>query len=137
MRALKINHLAVFVIVVLGQLIPMGWYGLFAQKWMSLNKLTMDTIEANQSATPYIVSIIASVILAYILAWLFVRMKIESPMDGLVTGLAIGFGFTFMPTMVHNFFSFRPYELTWIDGGANLIIYAVAGLILGSWRKYA
>jgi hypothetical protein len=47
------------------------------------------------------------------------------------------FCFYLLPTMINNLSSFRPYELSWIDGGCNIVIYAIAGAILGGWRKYA
>ena len=136
MRALKINHLAVWAIVILGQIIPAGWYGMLSEKWMSLNGLTMEMIEENASTTPYIASIVSSIIFAYVLAWVFKEMKVESAVKGLVVGLVMGFAFTHLPHLIQNLFSFRPYALSWIDGGVNLIIWAVAGLLLGGWRKY-
>ena len=136
MKELKINHLAVVIIVVIGQLIPMGWYGLLAKPWMAYNELTMEYIQANQSTTPYIVSIIQSFITAYALAWIFTKMRIESAISGLIAAVVMGFAFNLLPSMTQNLFSFRPYELTWIDGGVNLIIFAIAGVILGAWRKY-
>jgi hypothetical protein len=33
-------------------------------------------------------------------------------------------------------FSFRPYELTWVAGGFNLVGLTIVGFILGAWRKY-
>ncbi len=136
MRNLKINTLAIVVITILGQVIPMGWYTLFNQKWMDLNELTAEAA-ANVGPKTYISSIIASAIIATMMALLFRRMRVESLQDGLVTGTGIGFVFTFLPTMINNLFSFRPYELSWIDGGCNIVIYAIAGAILGGWRKYA
>ena len=76
MKELKINHLAVWLIVVLAQVIPMGWYSLFADPWMKYNDLTMDFVQENESTTPYIASIIGSIIMAYTLAWLFKKMNI-------------------------------------------------------------
>lgn len=136
MKELRINHLAVLVVVIVAQAIPMAWYTLFAQEWMNMNELTMDEIQANQSSMPYIVSIIGSFVVAYALAMLYKRMKIESARDGLVVGALIGFAFTFIPTMVTGFFEFRPMPLAWVNGGVNIVVLAVAGLILGAWRKY-
>ncbi len=136
MKELTINHLAVWLIVVIGQLIPALWYGLFSESWMAYNELTMDYIEANQRVTPYIASIVSSVIFAYVLAWVFKQMRVESALNGLAIGLLMGFAFTHLPLLIQNLFSFRPYGLSWIDGGVNLVIWGVAGAILGGWRKY-
>lgn len=136
MRTLKINYLAVLVIVILSQVIPALWYGAFADQWMAYNNLTLDFIEENASTTPYIVAIVNSIFFSLAMAWVFKRMNVKSALDGLKIALIMGFPFALLSTMTTNMFSFRPYELTWIDGGVNLVIFLVAGLILGAWRKY-
>jgi uncharacterized membrane protein YczE len=136
MKQLKINHLAILIIVVIAQVIPALWYGLFADTWMKLNNLTMDFITENQSSTPYIASIIGSVIITYTMAHLFTKMNITTGVQGLLTGALIGFAFTHIPNVVTSQFEFRPYALSWINGGVNIIIYAIAGFILGAWKKY-
>jgi hypothetical protein len=136
MKTLKINHLAILTIVVLGQAIPAGWYNLFADQWMEFTGLTLADAEASASATPYIASIIKSVVFAYVLAWLFRRMSIESSMDGLKTALLMGISFSLLNHITLDMFSLRPYGLSWINSGVELIMWALAGLILGGWRKY-
>ncbi len=135
MQKLKINHAAVWVIVVLGQIIPAVWYGLFSESWLTMNDLSMEEAQ-DVGMAPYIVSIVTSVAFGYMLAWVFVRMGVSSMVDGLKTGLIMGFPIAILGTMTVNLFSIRPYGLTWLDGGMNLIMWIVAGLILGAWRKY-
>lgn len=134
MKELKINHAAVWVIVVLGQVIPALWYMIFAEPWMEYNGLTMEDAQG-AGATPYVVSIVTSIAFGYMLAWVFQRMGVQSVMDGLKTGFIMGFPIAILGTMTVNLFSFRAYELTWIDGGVNLVIWVVAGVILGGWTK--
>lgn len=136
MKNLKTNYLAVVVCVVLAQVIPVIWYTVFIEQWMAANKLTMEFVEKNASATPYIVSIVHTTILTLVMAWLFRRMWVISGIDGLKVGLAIGFAFVLMEHMTVNMFSHRPYYLTWIDGGCTFIIIPIIGFILGAWRKY-
>lgn len=135
MKSLKINHLAVVAIVILGQVIPALWYGLFAEKWMEFNGLTPEEAMSG-GATPYISSVVTSVVFAYVIAWLFRRMQVESAIDGLKTAVIMGIPFSLLNHMTTNFFSLRPYGLAWIEGGGELLIWAFAGLILGGWRKY-
>lgn len=136
MKNLKINHLAVLVIVVLGQALPMLWYGTFATQWMDLNGLTEEQVMANDSPKLYIASIVGSAIIAYALAMIFVKMRVESAVQGLLAGALIGFAFTHLPAMITGLFELRPYALSWLNGGLNIIITAISGLILGAWRKY-
>ncbi len=132
----KINHWAVWLIVLIGQLVPLGWYMMFQKPWMEYSNLTEDFIQANQTVAPFAASIVASIIFAYTLAIVFQKMNIESAPQGFVYAILMGFAFTHLPVLIHGLFAFRPYPLAWIDGGANLVIWALAGLILGGWRKY-
>lgn len=135
MKTLKINYWAVLVIVILGQIIPMGWYIAFQEKWMTYNNITMDMGE-EAGLTPYIASIVYVAFLAWALAWVFNRMKVESAVDGLKSALILGFPIMILYNIQQNLFSMRPYGLSWIDGGCGIILFAAAGLILGGWRKY-
>ena len=133
-KNLKINHAAVWVIVVLAQIIPAIWYSIFSAQWLQLNNLT-EEMAVSGGTTPFIVSIVASIALAYMLAWVFKRMQVNSFADGLMTVFIMGFPITILSTMVVNMFSIRPYALAWIDGGQQLIIWLIAGALLGGWRK--
>ena len=86
--------------------------------------------------TSYISSVIYSAGLALVLAWIFRRMNVQSAMDGLKTGLYMGITLSLFYNIMMNLFSMRPYPLSWIDGGAGIIMFAISGLILGGWRKY-
>mgnify|MGYP005847107113 FL=1 len=96
----------------------------------------MNFITENQSSTPYIASVIGSIIITYTMAHLFTKMNITTGIQGLLTGALIGFAFTHIPNIVTSQFEFRPYALSWINGGVNIIIYAITGFILGAWKKY-
>ncbi|CAD5270284.1 MULTISPECIES: DUF1761 domain-containing protein [unclassified Imperialibacter] len=135
MKTLKINHWAILVIVVLGQVIPALWYGMFAETWMRLNNLTEADVMSGGS-TPYISSVITAIVFAYVLAWLFKRMNVGSAADGAKTAFIMAVSFSLLMHMTVNFFSMRPYGLAWVDGGADLVVWTLAGTILGGWRKY-
>jgi hypothetical protein len=134
MKDFKINHAAVWVIVVLGQVIPATWYGIFADPWMEFNNLTMEDATSAGNA-PYVVSIVSSISFAYMLAWVFGRMGVSGMVDGIKTGLIMGFPIAILNTMTTNMFSIRPYGLAWIDGGVNLVIWLIAAVLLAVWRK--
>ncbi|MCB0588127.1 MAG: DUF1761 domain-containing protein [Phaeodactylibacter sp.] len=136
MKRLKFNHLAIWSCVVLSQIVPLVWYSIFEDRWMTLNNLTAKYIEANQSSWLFVTSILGGVVSMYVLAWIFRRLPVESGRAGLITGLIIGAAFNMISLITINMFSFRPVELAVIDGGANVLIYALAGLVLGAWRKY-
>ncbi len=135
MKILRYNYWAILVLVILGQVIPAVWFEAFSTQWLEYNNLTMEDTEAVGSA-PYISAVITSAVHAFVVAWLFKRMSIESALDGLKTAVLMGIPFSLLNHMTVNMFSLRPYPLTWIEGGADLLIWAAAGLILGGWRRY-
>lgn len=135
-KQLKLNYLAVITCIVVGQVIPATWYGLFAEPWMKYNNLTLEYINENASTIPYLVSIISSAIAAFALAWLFTKLNVQSAVEGLKYALIISIAFNFFVLYTQNWFSFRSPYLALIDGGVYVVVFSVYGLILGGWRKY-
>ena len=138
MKELTINHLAVWVCVVLLTVLGFLWYGpIFGDPWMEMVGLDRATVEANPpGAGIWIANTVSTIIPMYVLAWLFTQMKVESPMRGAIIGLLIGFAFIHLSGLTGNLFAQRPYKLSWITGGYDMVALTVAGLILGAWRKY-
>jgi hypothetical protein len=129
---MKTNHKAVWLIVLIAQIIPAIWYGLFVNAYLSLNKLT---IEDTAHPIAYLVSVVSAAALTYMLSYIYGRMNIVSAKDGAKTALIIGFPIYILGLMTWNLFSLRPYALAWLDGGVNLIILMIAGAIIGGWQK--
>ena len=129
---MKTNHKAVWLVVLIAQIIPAIWYGLFVDAYLSLNHLTMK-----DTAHPiaYLVSIVSATALTYMLSHIYGRMNIVSAIDGAKTALIIGFPIYILGLITWNLFSLRPYALAWLDGGVNLIILIIAGAIIGGWHK--
>ena len=135
MKQLKINHFAILACVVVGQLVPFAWYTTFSQPWMDGHHITIEQGQ-NSPPTPYIVAMVYSIVSAYTMAYLFRRMGVDSVIEGLKIAILIGFAFTLMYSMTNNLFTFKPYYLTWIDGGVFVVVYAIFGAILGGWKKH-
>jgi hypothetical protein len=135
MKTLRINIFAVVVAVIAGQIVPMAWYSLFADEWMDLAGITLEQAR-ELSPAAYVVSVISTAVMAYVMAWFFVKLRVESAVEGLKYGLIIGVAFNFMSIYTQNWFEFRSPYLSLIDGGNNVIVFTVTGLILGGWRRY-
>jgi len=130
----QINHLAVWVLVVLHQLIPMGWYSAFAVKWMALIGKNADDFK-DVSMTPYFVAIISAIVTVYMTAWLFCKLNIDNAVSGLKTAFLLWFCFLFWQVLTSDQFHVRPLELSLLNAGNTLIIFVVTGLVLGAWQK--
>jgi len=133
----KINHVAVWILVVFHQIVAVLWYDkfLFGNKWMQLlGKTEADFAASNP--LKYIIAIITALAMTYLLAWIFKELKINNSLRGLFYAVIIGLGFYFLQTLTTGIFSLRPFGLTLIDGGMYLVNFIVAGIVLGAWKKY-
>jgi hypothetical protein len=136
MKSLTINHLAVLICVVLGQVIPLLWFTLFSDQWMALSGITLEQAEANQSPVPYLSSMASAALVAYTIAWLFTKIPVHNARNGLLAGLLFGTVFVLSETIVKDMFQFHSFLLSLINGGVGVVVYAVYGLVLGALPKY-
>jgi len=79
----RINHLAVWILVVVYFLIGWGWYTIFGEKWLNLHARTMTDIERTHNVSAYLLAFVASIIINYTLAWLIGRLYATSAAAGL------------------------------------------------------
>lgn len=135
MKRQKINHPAVWVAIVLSQVIPVLWHRVF--RFTPYYESLPERVDESLS-TPalYIIGFLAAIVAMYLLEGLFIRLNVDSAQDGLVTGLIIGVVFNVFSLITIYSFSAHPIEIGLIDFGANALIFMAAGLVLGAWRKY-
>ncbi len=134
----KINHLAVWILVVVYFLIGWGWYAIFGEKWLNLHARTMTDIEQTHNVSAYLLAVVASIIINYALAWLINRLNAASAIAGLKIALLCWFAFLFVEystIAVFSAFETNPWPLILIDMGRPFVAFAISGLVLGAWRK--
>ena len=138
MKELKINHLAVWVGIILQFVLGFLWYGpLFGESWMGMVGLDLASIEADPAgASEWITNIISSVVGVYVLAWLLTKLNADTWMKAAGYGLLIGFSFVLLSNMTSDMFAKAPYGLAWITGGFTTLGLTSAGIVLGAWKKY-
>ena len=136
----RINHLAVWILVIVHQLIGWGWYTIFGDLWLNQHAKTMTDIERTHNVGAYVLAIVASIFVNYALAWLIARLNAASALAGLKIALICWFGFLFVEhatIAVFSAFETNPWPLICIDMGRPLVAFAISGLVLGYWRKPA
>ena len=136
--AIRINHAAVWVLVVVHQLIGWVWYAIFGEQWLNLHARTMTDIDRTHNVSAYILAIVAAIITNYVFAWLLGRINVTNAVAGLKIALLCWLGFLFVEyatICVFSAFETNPWPLVLIDMGRPLITFAVSGLVLGAWRK--
>jgi small basic protein len=136
MKNLKINHGAVWILVLIQQIIGFMWYSpfAFASKWVELMGKSQSDFE-NINAMPFVVSIIGSVILTYSMAYLLKKLGVDNFVTGMFYAFIFWFGFLFAEVATFNSFELRPLGLTLIDTGKSLLTFLVTGFILGMWSR--
>ena len=134
----RINHVAVWILVIVHQLVGWGWYAIFGNIWLNLHAKTMTDIERTHDWIAYVTAIIASIFVNYALAWLISRLNAVSAMAGLKIALLCWFAFLFVEyatIAVFSAFETNPWPLIFIDMGRPFVGFAVSGLVLGAWRR--
>jgi hypothetical protein len=137
MSTLKINHLAVWICIILMHVFGFIWYGpLFGEKWMALVEMDQSTMEQeSMNMGVWILNTVAIIAPIYLLAWLFTKLNVTSGIQGAVIAFLITFCFHHLSVMNANMFAREPYGLAWITGGYTLTWLTVSGFILGAWTK--
>ena len=134
----RINHIAVWVLVVVYFLIGWGWYAIWGDTWLNLHAKTATDIERTHSVGAYVLAFVASVVVNYTLAVLIARTNPTSVWCGLKVALACWFAFVFMEyatISVFSAFETNPWPLICIDMGRPLLGFAISGIVLGAWRQ--
>jgi hypothetical protein len=137
----RINHLAVWILIVVHQLIGGVWYGLlFNNLWLNLHAKTMSDIDNPHEVAPYLIAIASSIVVNYALAWLLSRLEVASAICGLKVALLCWFAFLFVEhatVAVFSAFGTNPWPLVFLDMGRAFLAFAVSGLVLGGWRRHS
>jgi Protein of unknown function (DUF1761) len=136
----RINHAAVWFLVVIHELIGWGWYAAFGEKWLNLHARTMTDIERTHNVSAYVLGAVTAIVVNYALGWLFARLNVTNAIAGLKTALFCWAAFLFMEyatIAVFSSFETNQWPLILIDMGRPLVAFAVSGLVLGGWRRRA
>jgi hypothetical protein len=137
MNNIKINHLAVWVCIILMHAFGFLWYGpLFGERWMDMVQIDQETMQSDSmDAGIWILNSVAIIASMYAIAWVLSALNVTSGVRGAVIAFVLTFCLHHLPTMNANMFAGQPYGLAWITGGYSLAWLTVSGFILGSWRK--
>jgi hypothetical protein len=137
MNNLRINHVAVWVCVIIVHALGFLWYGpLFGEKWMAFVGYDQESMqEDSMNPAIWVLNSVAIIAPIYLLAWLFIKLNIVTGIRGALIALAITFCFHHLGVMNANMFAGQPYGLAWITGGYVMTGLTISGFILGAWTK--
>jgi putative effector of murein hydrolase LrgA (UPF0299 family) len=128
----SVNWIAIVVAMVASMALGFGWYMVLAKQWMGAIGKTREQIEANASATPFIISALMQLLMAYSLA-LFIPglMGVTNVTNGLIVGFHAWLGFVITSMIINHRYQGSKWSLTLIDGGYLLGVLLVQGVVIG------
>lgn len=133
------RHVAVWIASIVFFVLGAIWYSVMAAPWMAAIGKTMDELTREQGASPlpYIVGFAAILVMCYTLAWLMHRLQAATLAAGLRLGAIIAAGFIAATLALNYGFEARSVTLWLINSVYVIVGLALAGAIIGGWKRAA
>ena len=126
------DFLRIFLAAVAAYAFGAVWYMSLGKIWVVAAGVECgaDGRPTNKSMMPFLISFIAAVIVAGMMSHIFDDSGITTVGKGLASGFGLG-AFIVLPWIVTNYaYSFRPRNLSLIDGGYAVIACTIIGTVL-------
>ena len=136
MKRQSFNHKAIWLCIVLSQIIPLLWYSIFSDGAVSFGDIMNKYLEADMNSWLFVASVVGAVAAFYFMAWMFIQIPVDSGQGGLIAGLLIGATFNLVSIMTAGALLAESISFAIADTVANVLVFGVAGLVLGEWRHY-
>jgi hypothetical protein len=133
------RHVAIWIASIVFFVLGAIWYSVMAAPWMAAIGKTMDELTREQGASPlpYIVGFTAILVMCYTLAWLMHRLQAATLAAGLRLGAIIAIGFIAATLALNYGFEARSVTLWLINSVYVIVGLALAGAIIGGWKRAA
>ena len=135
MNMQEINFLAVVAAATSTFFLGGLWYSplLFGAAWMRANNFTEDQVGGFKKGRMFGWSILFSLIMAMNLA-IFLADEQTDWAWGMTAGVLAGAGWVATGLAVVGLFENKSWTYMLINGGYNIVSFAIMGLIIGAWR---
>jgi hypothetical protein len=133
------RHVAVWIASIVFFVLGAIWYSVMAVPWMAAIGKTMEQLGREQGASPlpYLVGFIAILVMCYTLAWLMHRLQAATLVAGLRLGAIVAIGFIAATLALNYGFEARSVTLWLINSAYVIVGLALAGAIIGGWKRAA
>jgi len=131
------RHVAVWIASIVFFVLGAIWYSVMSAPWMAAIGKTMDELTREQGASPlpYIVGFAAILVMCYTLAWLMQRLQMATLVAGLRLGATVAIGFIAATLALNYGFEARSPMLWLINSVYVVVGLALAGAIIGGWKR--
>lgn len=133
----QINIWAVIVSAIASFGLGSVWYNpaVFGSAWMKAIGVTQEELEGKgHTGRTFLFAFLATVVMSFCLATYFLGQQDINVYSGAFYGFLTGFCWVSMSFVVNDLFENRPFVLTLINAGFNIVGYTIMGAILGAWR---
>lgn len=136
MTSVQINIWAVLVATVGNMVVGSLWYSerLLGKPWMALIGKTPEQIAAGYKPSMMVWTVISALVSNLILAIIVAWSGANTLLQGVVVGATVGIGIAFVSSYLQDMYEGRPFALTLIGAGYNLIVFVIAGAIFAVWQ---
>ena len=133
------RHVAVWIAAIVFFVLGTIWYSVLSVQWLAAIGKTMAQMAAEQSGSPvpYVVGFVAILVMCYTLAWLIDRLQATTFAGGMGLGAAIAIGFISANLALNYGFEWRTVTLWVINAVYVTVGLAIAGAIIGGWKRQA
>jgi len=130
----NVNVWAVIVAAVINMVVGALWYSpvLFSKPWQKLTG--MKDMSKDGAGIGYAGTTLAALVQTFVLAVLTVSLNITSGWTGICLGLMVWAGFAATTSISDYLFSKRPIKLWILNQGYYVVVLAINGALLASWR---
>lgn len=133
------RHVAIWISSIVFFVLGAIWYSVMAAPWVAAIGKTMDELTRDQAGSPlpYVVGFAAILVMCYTLAWLMHRLEAATLTGGLRLGAIVATGFIAATLALNYGFESRSVTL-WLINSAYIVVgLALAGAIIGGWKRAA
>jgi len=124
--------LAGFITVVVGYI----WYSekFFGELWRKENGLSKAEVDTSTGMGPMLVqTLVLALIGQSVLFAVLLASGTTAMSDAVTLAIVLGFAFNFTTVAVNNLYAKRSMTLSAIDGGYQIIVFALGAVIFSLW----
>ena len=133
------RHVSIVVAAIAVWVLGAGWYTALAAPWMAGIGKTREQLMQQAGGSPavaYVVGFIAILVMCYLVAALLRRLSVASFAGGARLG-ALAALLPAASLALYYAFEMRPVSLWLINAGYVVLGLAIAGAIIGGWKRRA
>ena len=131
------RHVAVWIAAIAFFVLGAIWYNLLSAQWLAAIGKTVDQMATDQGSSPlpFVIGFVAILVMCYTLAWLIERLQATTLAGGMGLGAVVALGFIAANLALNYGFEWRSVTLWAINAVYAVAGLAIAGAIIGGWKR--